>query len=163
MVKKEKSIEIGSSLENIHLVEQFVEEICDDYNIFNNYFGNILVAVTEAVQNAIQHGNQNDTNKPVKIIFKSKASGLVFSIEDEGNGFDYKSVPDPTDIDNEGDVGRGLFLINTLSDDVAFYDAGRGVDITFKISSIHYETSVSRAKQLQNYLQGIKTKEHSNI
>ena len=30
-------------------LERFIEEICDFYNINNEYFGNILLATTEAV------------------------------------------------------------------------------------------------------------------
>ena len=41
-----------SKEENIRLVEKFVDEICDYYNINASFFGNIIIAITEAVKNA---------------------------------------------------------------------------------------------------------------
>ena len=60
-MNKHKEIKIESSLDEMFRVEQFVEEISDEYLLYGNYFGNILMAVSEAVKNAIIHGNRLDT------------------------------------------------------------------------------------------------------
>ena len=146
-----KKVEFASSLENLYIVEKFVENICDSYNIFNSYYGNILVSVTEAIKNAIIHGNINNSNKNVAISFEANDKGLTFIIEDEGNGFDFNNIPDPLSIENTTQTGRGLFLVNSLADEVQFKNQGRVIEISFKISSINYEIAIDRINKLLKY------------
>jgi len=146
---------IPSDLNQLYKVDKFVEDICDHYNINNNYFGNIIMVLTEAVSNAIIHGNQSNPEKKVKIHFQSGASGLSFTIEDEGAGFDAQQVPDPTDLNvefKEG-LGTGIFLMRSLSDQLEFLDHGKKTVVLFKISSINYELSVQRSQAILSYFQ----------
>ncbi len=160
---REKRIRFESSMTNLYIVNQFVEDVCDHYNIFNSYFSNILTAVTEAVQNAIEHGNKNDSSRMVEISFSSGTEGLSFTITDEGNGFDPSTLPDPTDLSNDGSVGRGIFLMRSLSDDIQFLDNGRTIELTFNISGIDQELAVQRAGQLNRYFQSVKKTKGSSI
>ena len=163
MVKKLRKIELISARENISLIEKFVEEICDDYNIYNSYFGNIIIALTEATTNAIIHGNKEDKLKTVIITFESKSIGLTFVIEDQGDGFDFENIPDPTDvsIENSDELGKGIFLIKSLADEVNFYEDGRVIEIVFKITSINNETTIERINILKAYSNIEETKEIS--
>ena len=70
------------------------------YNITEELYGNILIAITEAVNNAIIHGNQNLIEKTTSIDYKISETELVFNVVDEGIGFDYNDIPDPTDPKN---------------------------------------------------------------
>lgn len=157
MISGKLQLILPSLSENIHKVEKFVEDICDEFNINNTYFGNILVALTEAVENAMKHGNANDPFKTVQIIFSSNPEGLSFVIKDEGKGFDLNAIPDPTDlnIDAEQIKGRGIFLIRSLADEVNFTNKGSCVEMIFKISSINHELAVERMNLLKKY-SGIK-------
>ena len=59
---------------------------------------------------------------------------LVFTITDQGTGFDFSQLPDPTAPENiEKPQGRGIFLMNHLSDGVVFEEPGNKVKITFQI------------------------------
>ncbi|MDT8308842.1 MAG: ATP-binding protein [Bacteroidales bacterium] len=148
------SIAFNANLANIHIVEKFIEEICDTYNIFNNFFGNILIAVSEAVENAIIHGNNNDPETTVTVSFQNKPAGLYFTVSDEGKGFDTNNLPDPTDTNNSGSEGRGLFLIKSLADEVSFDNNGSTVHLLFKIASINHELMIKRKKEISNYFSG---------
>src|SRR4029077_2050571 len=45
--------------------------------------------------------------------------------QDEGKGFDFNTVPDPTDRENIGSVhGRGILLMKALMDEVRFEEGG---------------------------------------
>lgn len=152
---RKSNIKFGSRRDNIHLVEKFVEEICDFYNINNTYFGNILLALTEAVENAIIHGNKQNPLKNVYLCFESGPKGLVFEIGDEGKGFDYSNIPDPTDLNvifNEN-KGNGIFLIKSLADEVYFSDNGRKLQIIFHVSSINKQMASDRIKKLNQFNQ----------
>ncbi len=160
---KERRISFGSSQKNIHTVNHFVEDICDHYNIFNSYFGNILTAVTEAVQNAMVHGNKNIEERKIEIVFQAKTDGLSFAITDEGEGFNAEAMPDPTDLSNDGSIGRGLFLMKSLSDEISFLDNGRTVELLFNITGIDQDLAASRVAQINKYFMGVKTPKGSSI
>lgn len=151
---------LDSRPENISSVERFVEEICDYYNINDTYFGNILIALTEGFRNAIDHGNGNDPDKKVSIVFESKPKGLSFTISDEGEGFDPQQVPDPLDLDTdvETSTGRGLFLMRSLSDKMEISDEGRSIEMFFRISGIGHETMKKRISSFNEYFQTKKQK-----
>jgi serine/threonine-protein kinase RsbW len=142
--------------ENINQVENFIEDICDEYNINNTYFGNILVALTEAVENAMKHGNGNNPEKNIQIIFSLKPVGLSFLVKDEGKGFDISQIPDPTDLDTDPKElkGRGIFLIRTLADEIHYTNNGKSLEIIFKISSIDSEIAIDRISRLKKYSAG---------
>ena len=156
-MNKSEKITLKSDKLYINEVERFVENICDEQNIYNNYYANILMSVIEAYTNAVEHGNKYDENKNVDIIFAIESNGLTFSIQDEGTGFDINTIPDPTDLNNEGAEGRGLFMINSLSDKVEFENNGSTLKLEFHIASINREAANKRAQLFHNYVnQGVK-------
>lgn len=129
------SIEIGSDLNNIPEVESLIDKVCEDLKLNEDYYGNILIAVTEAVNNAIIHGNKNVESKLVKVFAEENGGNVVFSVEDEGDGFDFNNLPDPTAPENiEKPDGRGIFLMKNLSDDVEFESNGSKVNISFTVN-----------------------------
>ncbi|MCK4679404.1 MAG: ATP-binding protein [Bacteroidales bacterium] len=161
MIFEEMQLKIPSSPENVYLVERFIEEICDRYNISNHYFGNITIAVLEAVDNAIVHGNKNNPIKEIGIKFKAEPGKLSFTIKDEGQGFDFQSVIDPTDISysDENNVGRGIFIIKSLADKVVFNEKGNEVEITYGIKGISKELASQRKKKLEEYSKEAKKRQ----
>ncbi len=125
-------LEIGSDLKYMLEVEGLIDEVCSSYELNEDHYGNILIAVTEAVNNAIVHGNLNDEDKKVTIEANKRDKEVVFIISDEGKGFDYTNLPDPTAPENiEKPDGRGIFLMKNLSDEVSFDLNGSKVSITF--------------------------------
>jgi len=133
---KQSNIKFKSAPENLNLVEEFIENTCEDCNIQADVFGNILVSVTEAVNNAIIHGNNSDENLDVFLEYKldKELNKISFIISDEGDGFDYNNLPDPTAPENITMIGgRGVFLIKQLADWVIFNDAGNIIELQFKI------------------------------
>ena len=125
-------LEIGSDLKYMLEVEGLIDEVCSSYELNEDHYGNILIDVTEAVNNAIVHGNLNDEDKKVTIEANKQDKEVVFIISDEGKGFDYTNLPDPTAPENiEKPDGRGIFLMKNLSDEVSFDLNGSKVSITF--------------------------------
>ncbi|NVJ47526.1 MAG: ATP-binding protein [Cytophagia bacterium] len=126
------SIEIPSLTENIRIVESFIDNAKDKYELTDDVYGNIMIAVIESVNNAILHGNQTDKKKNVRLSAQLLEGEITFSISDEGNGFDFKDLPDPTAPENVQKVGgRGIFLMKNLADEIQFKDDGRTVQLTF--------------------------------
>ncbi|MDI1354315.1 MAG: ATP-binding protein [bacterium] len=129
---KHQTLKISSNTQSLRLVERLIEDVCQVYGVNEDCYGNMLIAVTEAVNNAIQHGNQNNLDKAVRIGFESDDNKLTFSITDEGPGFDFSNLPDPTDPANLDKVsGRGVFLMTQLSDGIKFEESGKRVLLSF--------------------------------
>jgi len=136
VLAENQKIRIESKAENMILVERMIEDVCDLFNINEDYYGNILVATTEAVNNAIYHGNQANPNKNIDIFFKSFPDHISFIVKDEGPGFNYSNLPDPTNPENiEKPNGRGVFLMRKLADKVSFEDNGSKVVLDFKMAA----------------------------
>ncbi|GEO04312.1 hypothetical protein AAE02nite_19760 [Adhaeribacter aerolatus] len=129
-------IQIPSLIENIRVVESFIDNSKEKFNIEDDIYGNIMVAVTESVNNAIRHGNKFDKDKNVLLSLYVEDDRLRFEVEDEGKGFDYNSLSDPTSPENiENPGGRGIFLMRNLSDEVEFSNDGRKVELIFFINN----------------------------
>lgn len=125
-------IEIPSLLDNIRMIESFIDNAKEEYQLDDGIYGNIMIAVTESVNNAIRHGNKLDPNKNVKLALFLNESQITFLIEDEGPGFDYNNLPDPTSPENiEKPGGRGIFLMRHLADEVNFKEKGKIVELCF--------------------------------
>jgi serine/threonine-protein kinase RsbW len=55
-------------------------------------------------------------------------------MRDEGDGFDYKNLPDPTLEENLQELkGRGVYLIRRLMDEVVFNEAGNQITMIKKL------------------------------
>lgn len=130
------SIEISSELKNITDVERLIDAVCEEFQMKEDNYGNVLIAVTEAVNNSIVHGNESDPSRKVSVAVSKQDQRIVFSVADEGKGFDFDNLPDPTSPENlEKPHGRGIFLMKNLADDVEFDLNGSKVNITFVLEN----------------------------
>ncbi|MBL0045936.1 MAG: ATP-binding protein [Flavobacteriales bacterium] len=130
-------IEFPAKAENIALAEKLIDDACQKHGVHESHYGNILIALTEAVNNAIHHGNRLDPAKSVSLGYQEKGDKIVFVVSDEGPGFDFEHLPDPTDPQNiEKPHGRGVFLMRALADSVEFSDNGSTVAMVFSLQPV---------------------------
>jgi len=129
---KSIKISIPSLIENIKIIESFIDNAREKYAINEDIYGNIMISVTECVTNAIVHGNKLDRKKTVVLELHLDENQVKFIIVDEGPGFDYEHLVDPTSPENlEKSGGRGIFIMKHLSDEVKFEEKGRKAVLTF--------------------------------
>lgn len=89
---------------------------------------NIKLSLEEAIVNAIKHGNKLDPSLYVEVTAEADNGCLTISVVDQGKGFDFENVADPTHNNNITKLsGRGVFLIRKLMDEVLYFDCGRGI------------------------------------
>jgi len=138
-IKMEKTlitntIVLDSNQESINKVTSYIDAIySSSENDISDTYGNVIIAITEAVNNAINHGNKEDPSKKVTVSYKKSNENISFTIEDEGEGFDFENVPDPTDPENLHKLnGRGIFLMKNLVDDIHFHENGKKIELIFK-------------------------------
>ena len=129
-----EKISLSSESKSLLVLEEWINKLCDFHQISVEQYGNVLIAITEAVNNAIIHGNKNIANKKTDIEYNFENQTITFTVFDEGNGFDFNDLPDPTSPENlEKPKGRGIFLMNHLADMVNFIDNGNVVQLKFTI------------------------------
>ena len=127
-----RTMKIASKIENLREVEKVVDEIATKYQLKNELYGNILIAFLEAVNNAIVHGNKKNEEKDVIVNITIEKGELHIVVKDQGKGFDYENVPDPTAPENiENISGRGIFLMRKLSDKLIFDENGTKAELIF--------------------------------
>jgi serine/threonine-protein kinase RsbW len=128
-----EEIKIESKVENLSMVETLVDNLSKRLGISDEVYGKILVSTIEAVNNAIVHGNKGIEWKTVHVKFDSNGSSLIISVKDEGLGYNFNEVPDPTLKENiEKLNGRGVFIMKKLADNLEYNETGNEVRMTFK-------------------------------
>ena len=137
--------------QEITKLERFVEEICDYYNINNEYFGNILLATTEAA-GILFSLNDSVESGIVAISFDRNSRGLIFKIK---MGNQVESAIDNEDIlDREirkHKLSRDIFIIKALTDEITISVNAKSIVLVFYVSSMNYEKSLQRINELKEY------------
>jgi serine/threonine-protein kinase RsbW len=93
----------------------------------------LRLAFEEAVMNAFRHGHRGlPPATPVRLSWSVTRDRASIEVEDQGPGFDYAGVPDPTLDENlERPTGRGLMLMRAYMTDVRYNDRGNTVTMVF--------------------------------
>lgn len=128
------TLQLPSVPESITALENLIEEIANKYQVSDDTFANMMTCLNEALNNAMIHGNKQDPAK--KVIVNAEVDGrrITWTITDEGPGFDYVHLADPTAPENlEALTGRGVFIIKHLADQCVFNAAGNEVELLFKL------------------------------
>jgi serine/threonine-protein kinase RsbW len=128
-----ESISIKSDIENLTVIETMVDTLSKRLGISDEVYGKILISTVEAVNNAILHGNRGDSSKQVTVVVSSDGNIFDVTVTDEGEGFSYLDIPDPTDPKNiENLHGRGVFIMKSLADSIEYNRTGNEVRMKFK-------------------------------
>ncbi|WP_330383662.1 MULTISPECIES: ATP-binding protein [Romboutsia] len=106
-------MEISSNPEYVGIIRLTTSGIANKIGFSIDDIEDIKVAVSEACTNAIKHSNDNK----FFITFDILENGLAIEIEDKGKGYDVESLHQP-DLNNPKESGLGLFIIQSLMDEV---------------------------------------------
>lgn len=137
--------------QEINRLERFVEEICDYYNINNEYFGNILLATTEAADILIAL-DETGVDTRLAVSFDRNSKGLIFKIKI----LDEIEVADDSEdlLDREirkHKLAKDIFIIRALADEITISVTGKKIVLVFYVSSMNYEKSLYRINKLKAY------------
>jgi serine/threonine-protein kinase RsbW len=128
------TLQLPSKPESITLLENLIEQIADKHHVSEDTFANMMTCLNEIAINAIVHGNKLDEKKKVIVNAEVDSKRVIWTVTDEGTGFDYDHLPDPTAAENlENLTGRGVFIVKQLADQCIFNSSGNEVELHFKI------------------------------
>ena len=127
-----ETLRLSSNYRSVATIEKLIDKVCNTVGVKEDAYGNVLIAVTEAVNNAIQHGNKENGSLQIDVSVLDSTNSICFSVKDEGPGFDFSNLPDPTSPENLlKENGRGIFLMKNLADKVEFLGQGNQVSLFF--------------------------------
>jgi len=129
------SLQLPSNHESVAVLENFVDDLVSNLHIGDDVYANLMTCLNEAITNAIFHGNKQNPDKKVYINLEViNQKRLIFNVADEGAGFDFNDIPDPTDEANlEKLTGRGVYIMKKLADQCIFNTLGNEVELHFKL------------------------------
>ena len=127
-VHEKIEFELPSDLGLMNGVLEYLQERVAKLGLIRPERSNLFIALDEAFVNAVKHGNKNDPAKLVKITAELSPTEASFTVEDEGEGFDIREIPDPCDPANLFRTsGRGVLLIYNIMDEVEYNAQGNRV------------------------------------
>jgi serine/threonine-protein kinase RsbW len=127
-VHEKIEFELPSDLGLMNGVLDYLQERVAKLGLIRPERSNLFIALDEAFVNAVKHGNKNDPAKLVKITAELSPTEASFTVEDEGEGFDIREIPDPCDPANLFRAsGRGVLLIYNIMDEVEYNAQGNRV------------------------------------
>ncbi len=128
--------ELPSAISLMSIVLEYLMKRVEKLGVIKPERSNLFVALDEAFVNAVKHGNKFDTQKLVRISAEVSVKEARFTIEDEGEGFDVNSIPDPLDPENLFKTsGRGVLFIYNIMDEVKYNERGNRLTMVKKSES----------------------------
>jgi serine/threonine-protein kinase RsbW len=132
-LREKIEFELPSAISPMHSILEYLTKRVEKLGVVNPEQSNLFVALDEAFVNAVKHGNKFDTKKVVHIDAEISPQEARFTIEDEGEGFDVNSIPDPLDPTNLFKAsGRGVLFIYNIMDEVQYNERGNRLTMVKK-------------------------------
>ena len=129
---------LDSNLESVDKAEVIAMEEARKVGFDEDNQQQIGMAVRECMVNAVVHGNRYSKNKKVHLDIERSEERLIFTVGDEGQGFDLNSLPDPLAPENLlKQSGRGIMLIRAFMDDFDLHPRpGGGTEVRL-VKNLH--------------------------
>jgi len=124
-VREKIDLELPSDLALMNAVLEYLLGRVARLGMIEVEQSNLFVALDEAFVNAVKHGNRQDPEKLLRVTSELSQHEAIFTVEDEGDGFNLAEIPDPTDPANLfKSTGRGVLLIYNIMDEVEYSERG---------------------------------------
>ena len=124
-VREKIDLELPSDLTLMNAVLEYLLDRVAKLGLIKVEQSNLYVALDEAFVNAVKHGNRSDPEKLLRVTAELSAHEAIFTVEDEGDGFNVREIPDPCDPANLfKSNGRGVLLIYNIMDEVEYSERG---------------------------------------
>jgi len=157
-MRERQNISVNCNGDDLFALESFVDSICDEFNVYNNFFGSIIMALVSVHDQCLETEGENSK---IDIEFYNNSRGLNFKIDPCNKSMieDATTVLSDIELMYEDEKYNWLFLISRLSDNFLIEDGK--LNILFDVASINQELASSRATSLKAYFKGETIK--SNI
>jgi hypothetical protein len=149
-----RELKLGNAIEDLNRLEQFVESICDEFNVYNDYYGNIQLSIVSTYEKLSDVTHPSDK---VGLEFFNDGKGLNFVFYTSNTKFfrEAQLVLQEKDLILSDENYNWLFILDQLSDELTIDDAS--LQILYDVRSINAELANSRIGLLKAYFRGVHT------
>jgi serine/threonine-protein kinase RsbW len=132
-IREKIEFEFPSAISLMHSILDYLMKRVEKVGVINPESSNLFIALDEAFVNAVKHGNKFDKDKIVRVSAEVSPTEARFTVEDEGEGFDVQSIPDPRNPENLFKTsGRGVLFIYNIMDEVKYNERGNRLTMVKK-------------------------------
>ena len=139
--EQEIHLQLRTAEEWIEQANDLIAQLVDGAGLEEEKAASLSVAFREAVDNAARHGNKNQENRIVDVIYLLDRQKVTVTVEDEGDGFDTElyltrgiqgnAVAAARERNQAGRVGGlGIMLMLKCLDDLEYNSVGNLVKLT---------------------------------
>ena len=119
----EKSIILANDISEISKLNDFIEEIGNEFSLTPDVVFNLTLVLEEAVVNVINYAYPKEEHESIYLSAKMHDGSIVLVLTDTGKEFDPTQAPD-ADITLSADDrqigGLGIFLIRQIMNEVKY-------------------------------------------
>jgi serine/threonine-protein kinase RsbW len=132
-LREKIEFEFPSALSLMHAILDYLTKRVEKIGVVSGENSHLFIALDEAFVNAVKHGNKFNHEKNVRVSAEISKTEARFTFEDEGDGFNVASIPDPRDPENLfKSSGRGVLLIHNIMDEVRYNERGNRLEMIKK-------------------------------
>lgn len=113
-------------------VRDFVAEFLADLRVRVEVSAEILLAASEAAGNAVKYGRTDAGRSEMRVLCVLDGTDVVVTVADEGRGFEPPPIEQTELPDPLAAGGRGLFLMQQMTDACQIESTARGTTITLR-------------------------------
>lgn len=135
------NFQFGTSEEHLDKAKDLGQKLFKDAGLAQDALDSLLAAFREAMGNAAQHGNKDDPEKLIKVLYLLDKEKITIVVQDDGTGFDHESyvvrAETKTAVDaarerhEQGRVGGlGIKLMQRCTDRLEYNDVGNMITLT---------------------------------
>ncbi len=149
-----RHIQVFPRIEEINKLEHFIEEVCDEYCVYDAYYGNILASLTILFE---LNSKENEASRAIDIYCHKTKDRLYFSVLLYSHFLDIARIIEATDgfdlattnhIEKEL---RDIMMIRMLTDEVKILPKEEALRLTFYVSGINDLLTLQRIELLEKY------------
>ena len=128
------SVNLPSETGSVPVVRRLAAQALRAFGVTDEDVHDVQLAITEACANVIDHASDSDT---YEVQVELAADQCTITVVDQGGGFDATAVPSTAEPDAE--TGRGLALMRTLTDNVAFRNEPQAGTVVHMTKSLTHD------------------------
>ena len=119
----EKSIILANELSEISRLNDFIEDIGNEFSLTPDVVFNLTLVLEEAVVNVINYAYPKEDHESIYLSAKMQDGSIIFVLSDSGKEFDPTMAPEADvtlSAEDRQIGGLGIFLIRQIMDEVRY-------------------------------------------
>jgi serine/threonine-protein kinase RsbW len=130
------AVNLPNESASVPVVRRLAGQALRAFGVTDEHIDDVQLAIGEACANVIDHATDSDS---YEVQVELASDRCTITVVDQGGGFDATSVPDEAAMTAE--AGRGLALMKTIVDNVAFRNEPQAGTLVHMVKNLDYDRS----------------------